>query len=478
MRIRILLLLAASSLYGAEETITLDPGAQARPFPHFWERMFGSGRAILAMRESYLNDLRATKKATGFEYVRFHGIFNDEVGVYNDGAHYNFSYVDQIYDGLLANGVRPFVELSFMPKDLAAKPVPHAFWYKPYPSPPKDMGRWTAMVTAFTKHLVERYGADEVRLWYFEVWNEPNIDFWTGEPKEQTYYALYDATARAIKAVDAKLRVGGPSTAQAAWVDRFLAHCRNANSPFDFVSTHVYGNEKPEDVFGKPMPIERRDMVARAIEKARAQAGIVPLIVSEFNATYLNEPSVTDSAFMGPWLANTIRECDGLAQMMSLWTFSDVFEEQGVVKRPFYGGYGLIAERGIPKPAFRALELLHELGGRRVLVNSDNALVTMRDDSTFALALWNYAEPGVLVEDRVFHLRREDDRPVRGHVRVVDPAHGSAMAKWDAMGRPDFPTREQIAQLIEASKIGPESELKNSEVRVTAQGLALVRVDP
>ncbi len=116
--------------------------AEGRPFPHFWEQTFGSGRAILSLRDSYRRDLRTMKAATGIQYVRFHAIFQDEVGVYEeaDGGQpvYNWSYVDQIYDGLLENGVRPLVELSFMPRKLAASQEPHAFWYKPFPSPPKD----------------------------------------------------------------------------------------------------------------------------------------------------------------------------------------------------------------------------------------------------------------------------------------------------------------------------------------------------
>ena len=165
--------------------------------------MFGSGRAILSLRESYRNDLRDVKKITGFEYVRFHAIFHDEVGVYSEDKDgqpvYNFSYVDQIYDGLLANGVKPFVEISFMPKDLAPKPALHPFWYKQNVAPPKDWQKWDDLISAFTQHLIDRYGIDEVASWYFEVWNEPNIDFWAGEPKQETYWELYDHTARAVK---------------------------------------------------------------------------------------------------------------------------------------------------------------------------------------------------------------------------------------------------------------------------------------
>src|SRR5690348_5375669 len=167
------------------ETVVIDLNASSHPFPHFWEKMFGSGRAILALRDDYRRDLRAVRQITGAQYVRFHHILGDEVGVYSeDGSGtpvYNFNYVDQIYDGLLDNGVRPFVELSFMPRALAASQTPHAFWYKPLPNPPKSYDAWAGLVHALTAHLVERYGLDEVSQWYFEVWNEPNIDFWTGE---------------------------------------------------------------------------------------------------------------------------------------------------------------------------------------------------------------------------------------------------------------------------------------------------------
>jgi xylan 1,4-beta-xylosidase len=463
----------------APETITLDLTAPAHPFPHFWERMFGSGRAILSLRDDYRRDLRAVKAITGFEYVRFHAIFHDEVGVYSP-AGFNFSYVDQIYDGLLANNVRPFVELSFMPKDMAANQTPHAFWYKPYPSPPKDPAQWARMIDAFVRHLIARYGAGEVEQWYFEVWNEPNIDFWTGKPAEETYYALYDLTARTIKQVDPLLRVGGPSTAQAAWVDRFIAHCAKASVPFDFVSTHIYGNEAPKDVFGVDGPVDFRNMVARALKKvhdqvAQSAAANTPIFISEFNAAYLNRVDIEDSAFMGPWLADTIRATDGLVSMMSYWTFSDVFEEQGVVKTPFYGGFGLIAERGIPKPAFRVFELLHRLGGQR-LDSPPGTLLTKGPDGRFVLALWDYADPGQAGAPRSVRLQFTHGRVAKYRLQAVDDTH-SALAAWNGMGKPESPTPEQITRLVAAAQLAPAQEHAVSEViQLASHELALVEL--
>jgi xylan 1,4-beta-xylosidase len=470
-------------------SIVVDTAAPAHPFPHFWEQMFGSGRAVLSLRDDYRKDLRTVKQITGLQYVRFHAIFHDELGVYDEDQQgkpvYNFSYVDQIYDGLLSAGVRPFVELSFMPKKLAAQDIPHSFWYKPNVSPPKDWIKWDALITEFTKHLVSRYGLDEVSQWYFEVWNEPNIDFWGGNPKQPTYWELYDHTAKAIKAVSPRLRVGGPSTAQAAWADAFIQHCVQNHVPVDFVSSHVYGNDKSEDVFGTHENIPRDRMVCRAVKKVHDQIKAspmpnLPLIWSEFNASYMNEHDVTDSSYMGPWLADTIRQCDGSVNIMSYWTFSDVFEEQGVVKTPFYGGFGLIAARDIPKPAFNAFKLLHELGDQRIDLNSDSALATRRRDGSLAIAVWNYAPPEHRGTDRTFTLQFKGIQPHSVRISQVDPGHGDYHTTYEKMGSPPYPTSSQIQELINASVLpaGEERPLNSGQLTLTlpSYGLALIEV--
>src|SRR5215469_7903233 len=301
----LMLTLAATPLAAqGSETITIDAAAPTHPFPHFWEHMFGSGRAVLTLRDSYRDDLRDLRSITAVGYVRFHAVLHDEMGVYTEGPHgqplYNFSYVDQVYDGLLANGVRPLVEISFMPRKLAERDIRHSFWYHPVVSPPKSYAKWDALIGALTRHLVERYGIDEVSQWYFEVWNEPNLDFWAGVPKQETYFKLYDHTARAIKAVDPRLRVGGPATAQAAWIPAFLHHCQDKHVPVDFVSTHVYGDDTAKDVFHTTERIPRNQMVCRAVQKVHGEIAAsalpsLPLIWTEFNASWSNHVQVTDA---------------------------------------------------------------------------------------------------------------------------------------------------------------------------------------
>ncbi len=454
--------------------------------------MFGSGRAVLSLRESYRDDLRQVKQVTDFRYVRFHSILADEVGLYEEDAEghpvYNFSYIDQIYDGLLANGVRPFVELSFMPKKLAAdKNALHAFWYKPNVSPPRNYDEWDKMISAFARHLVDRYGIGEVSQWYFEVWNEPNLDFWTGNPKQSTYFELYDHTARAVKSVDSRLRVGGPATAQAAWADVFIQHCTDKNVPVDFVSSHVYANDTGQDVFGASEDVPRDRMVCRAVKKVHDQIHAsakpdLPLIWSEFNASYKNETSVTDAIYMGPWLADTIRQCDGVVDMMSYWTFSDVFEEQGVVQQPFYGGFGLLAEDGIPKPAFAAFAVLHKLGDERITLDagSDWVLATRRKDGTRVVAVWNYSAPDQAGAPRQVTLKFKGGRAKRAIIWRVDGEHGDMHAAYEKMGSPRTPTQAEIDTLRKAAQL-PAAEkqgLQHGELTLTlpSHGLAVIEV--
>jgi xylan 1,4-beta-xylosidase len=471
------------------ETIIIDAQAPASPFPHFWEMMFGSGRAILSLRESYRNDLRAVKAVTEFQYVRFHAIFHDEVGVYDedDKGHpiYNFSYVDQIYDGLLQNGVRPFVEVSFMPRKLAARASVHPFWYKPIVSPPKDYGKWDDLIRTFARHLVERYGIDEVAKWYFEVWNEPNIDFWTGDPKQATYFELYDHTARALKSVSPRLRVGGPATAAADWVDAFLNHVTAQDVPVDFVSSHGYADDTVENLFHTHEDVPMDQRVCRAIKKVHDEITAssrpnLPLMWTEWNVPSFGDLQARDTVYVGPALADDIQQCHGLVNMMSFWTFDDVFEETGVVQEPFHGGFGLIAAGGIKKPSYDAFAMLHQLGRERIANSAASVLVTRREDGTLAVALWNLVDPDQKGAPRLFHL---EFRGLSGNpgarITRLDGEHGNTLAGYVAMGKPRYPTQAQIAEMNQAAESPMESvSLSHNalDLEIPPEGLVLVEL--
>jgi len=477
-------LLPASLRSEAQEQIAIDAAAPTNPFPHFWETMFGSGRAILSLRESYREDLRAVKQVTDFRYVRFHAILHDEVGVYNEDEHgnpvYNFTYVDEIYDGLLKNGVRPVVEISFMPKKLAFNPDDlHPFWYKQNVSPPKSIERWDDLMTHFAQHLVERYGIDEVATWYFEVWNEPNIDFWGGIPRMESYFDLYAHTANDLKKVDKRLRVGGPATAAAAWIPEFLRYTAANHVPVDFVSTHGYDDEPVERLLGPDQPLRDKDipeedrvcaavaMVRRQIDASRSPH--LPLLWTEWNVPGNN--NLRDTPYVGPALAEAVRTCQGV-EALSFWTFSDVFEEGGPAQRAFDGQFGLRATGGINKPSYYDFALLHQLGQLRIASNAKDVIVTKLPDGSLRIAVWNLAAPGepprsksvTLVIDGV-----AKDAPVA--LQRVDEHHGNPMNAYVKMGSPSYPKPDQVDQL------NRESALAAPEVRRLVRGRLSLDLD-
>jgi xylan 1,4-beta-xylosidase len=370
--------------------------------------------------------------------------------------------------------VFPFVELSFMPEELAERPSRHPFWYHPIVAPPRDPRQWYQLIFQFAQHLVQRYGIDEVAKWYFEVWNEPNLDFWTGEPKEETYFALYDNTATALKEVSPRLRVGGPATAQAAWVDRFIQHCVEKDVPVDFVSTHIYPNDTAQDVFGKAEDIPQSEMVACAVRKVYQQVQAsaqpqLPIIWSEYNAGF---DGLLDSPYVGAWLANNIRLCaGGLATEMSYWTFTDAFfEEGGVFDSVFRSGFGLIATGGIPKAAFNAFKILHHLGDQQLAINGTSALLTKRSaDETLVLATWNYTPPRQQGYSKAANIRLlgANDDVQRAKIFLVDDDHGSPLKLWESMGSPPFPSLQQQAALRRAAELPLAQTVKITDQRLS-----------
>jgi xylan 1,4-beta-xylosidase len=269
-----------------------------------------------------------------------------------------------------------------------------------------------------------------------------------------------------------------------------IAHATEKNVPLDFVSTHVYGNDTSKDVFHDDRAVAPHQMVCLAVKKVHEEIEhssrpTMPLIWSEFNATYKNEQEITDSIYMGPWLADMISRCDGMVNMMSYWSFSDVFEEQGVVKTPFYGGYGLVAEDGIPKPAFDDFALLHELGDERLPARSDDVLATRRKDGTLVIAAWNLVEPGAqgtdkTGTDKTITLDLENIAAgARAVIRRVDGAHGDTLDAWKKMGSPAYPTRAQIEMLRKASETGPPEtrEIRQHQLTLTVPPMGLAAVE-
>ncbi|HEV7779831.1 MAG TPA: glycoside hydrolase [Chitinophagaceae bacterium] len=369
-------------------------------FSNVYDLCIGAGRASEGLRADWQQQLSFIKKELGFKYIRFHGLLNDEMQVYKENKEgqpaYNWQYVDKLYDFLLGIGIRPFVELGFMPPDLASG-TKTVFWWKGNVTPPKSYEKWSDLVTALVKHWEERYGRPELEKWYFEIWNEPDLGgFFSGTQEE--YFKLYQVSVAAIQSVSKTYRVGGPATARNGWISPFLKFCADNKVPLDFVSTHSYNTKSVLDEFG----INKRRLVAKdylpeAVKKVRRMIDSTifkntELHYTEFNSSPSSRDPIHDTHQNAAWLLTTLKHTGTVAHSMSYWTFTDIFEEAGPGMTSFHGGFGLLNLQGIPKPTFHAYKFMSELG-KTELANTDSSSWICRNEKGIQVLFWNLYMP-------------------------------------------------------------------------------------
>lgn len=479
----------------APREITLDLAKATAPLDRFFDLSVGSDYPGTLIRADSQAQLKTAADELGFRYVRFHAIFHDvlrTVRVENGRTVYDWSGVDRLYDDLRAKGMRPFVELGFTPEALATSPQTIFYW-KGNTSHPRPDG-WRDLVDAFVRHLESRYGAEEVRRWYFEVWNEPNLSgFWEGADQD-AYFALYDLTARTLKQVDPELKVGGPATAGAAWVPAFLEHLAKSGAPVDFITTHTYGvdggflDEKGQsDTKLSPSP----DAIVGDVRRVAAQIAAspfpkLPLYFTEWSTSYTPRDAVHDSYVSAPYILQKLKGAQGLAQGMSYWTYTDLFEEPGPPTAPFQGGFGLMNPEGIRKPAWFAYKYLHALQGRAIPA-SDAQVFAATDGRQSEVLVWDWEQPEQKVSNRPFytkvlpatpapaaHLKLEHLAPGSYRVRVYRTGYraNDAYSAYLDMGSPKALSPDQLQELQALTRDAPETD---RTARVGADGaLSLV----
>ena len=468
-----------------------DCAAAATPLPHFWEHTVGSDHALMALRADWRAQLARAHRELGFRHVRFHGLLDDDVGTLTcqmDRMLYSFFNADSIVDFLLSIGMRPFVELSFMPRTLSSGGTT-VFKYEGNVTPPKNLDAWCALIERLVAHWLERYGVREVRRWYFEVWNEPNLAaFWTGS--QQQYFEFYKRTAVALKGLDARLRVGGPATAANGWIGEFVAYCRHANAPLEFISTHHY----PTDAFGAPgddtvtqLAKSRRSVLREQAQAVRAQAGDLPVCYTEWSSASNPRDALHDEPFAAAFAVKTILEAAGLVDAYSWWTFSDIFEENYFPSVPFHGGFGLLNLHGIAKPVYRAFELLHGVGDRMLARTGEHETVdawAIRGERGLTVIVTNFALPRHPVNDEMVEIvLRRCAAGGDASLRRIDARHANAKAAWQRLREPEYPTAPQLRRLTQASlprveRIAVERARGETtlRVRVPPRGVAAIDI--
>jgi xylan 1,4-beta-xylosidase len=454
-----------------------DLRGRATALPHFWEHTVGSGHAALALRADWRAQLKQAHDDLGMQHVRFHGILGDDMGtLISEGntLFYSFFNTDQIFDFLLSIGMKPFVELSFMPSALSSGDQT-VFHYRANGTPPKDYAQWSVLMRKLVNHWVDRYGLSEVRQWFFEVWNEPNLTAF-GSGKQSDYFELYRYTVEAIKGVDKMLKVGGPATAANAWIDDFLTFCKTNDLPADFISTHHY----PTDAFGKPgddtvtqLADSTRSILREQARDVRKKAGDLPVYYTEWCTSSNPRDPMHDDPYAAAFIVKTILEAKGLVQGYSYWTFSDIFEENYFPSVPFQGGFGLLNIHGIAKPAYRAFELLHELGTQMLAVEGTHETVDawfVRADERSTLVLTNFALPCHPIKTELVSFALKSAKPVTtASIQRIGLDHANAKRHWEQLGKPEYLSTAMVDELKDRSQLQSDPlsvESKNGKLNI------------
>lgn len=488
--------LVATAAPAKPRRIVLDVAQAQQPLDRFFDHCVGADYPGTLFREDSLAQLKTAVDELGFRYLRFHAIFHDVFKTVRrdatGGLVFDFTNIDKLYDAMLARRIKPFVELGFTPLALKTSDL-KIFYWAGNTSHPEPTG-WVALIDAFTRHLLQRYGAAEVRTWYFEVWNEPNLDGFWEKADQKAYFDLYTRTAKAIKAVDAQLRVGGPSTAGAAWVPEFLAHAQATDTPVDFVTTHTYGVDHGYlDEYGVEdrMLSSSPDAIVGDVRRVRKEIDAshrpgLPLFFTEWSTSYNPRDRVHDSYMSAAYVLTKLKQTQGLAQHMSYWVYSDLFEEPGPPDAPFHGGFGLMTREGLRKPVwftYKYLAALARLQGREV-PSADPFSWAATDGRQLQALVWDWRNPDQQVSNRSYFGKPRPARDVGSaslELRHLPPGRyrlalrrtgfeaNDAHTAYLKMGSPKALDTAQLAALQGLTTDRPEME---RELRVGADGSA------
>lgn len=441
-----------------------------------WNMGFNTCHAPLLLRDD-LWDHAKKGRDLGFKYIRFHSNFSEKIGIYNEDSDgkpiYNFEKLDIIYDKIIGSGLLPFFEISFCP-ELLKKTDSDICFYKACTSIPKSYEKWDALIKALIIHVIERYGLNCVKNWYFEVWNEPDLIFFDGEIDD--YFELYDHTVAAIKGVKEELHVGGPATSKCEWISEFIKHIEEGSKitnfervPCDFISTHAYPSDLPflNNANGS-VKLQNSSVLNELYKSVRNKMNnsslrLLPLIMGEWNSSAgpyaYNHDEKNNAAF----IVKTMLELKDTIDGSLFWNLTDIYEECGFHYTPFHGGYGIMNVNSIPKSSYNAFKLLNEMNGRELeLVVSNSELpqgcgiLATYDNSKeqVNILIYNYIEPDS-IDFKPWTLKLEvksiHKESIAYKSQAINDNSGSPYEWWRAIGSPDYLTVDTIQLLSKKS---------------------------
>lgn len=470
-----------------------------KPYKNNATYCVGTGRMGLALQKEYIDHLKVVQQSINFKYIRGHGLFSDDVGIYReetvDGesrTFYNFTYLDRIIDSYLENNIKPFLELGFMPEKLKTGEQTIFYW-KGNVTPPSSYEKWAELIEATLTHLIERYGREEVITWPIEVWNEPNIAFWAGTMEE--YFKLYEYSAKAVKKVDPRIKVGGPAICGVEtekWLRSFFEHCINNNLPLDFITRHCYTVGQPtrkgqfmyHEIYHPTYMIEELKET-REIMADYPQIANMPLHITEFNSSYVPVCPVHDTTFHAAYIARILSEAGEYADSYSYWTFSDVFEEFDVPRSVFHGGFGMVAFNSIKKPVFYTFEFFAN-AGKELLYRDENLIVT-KDDGRYVIIGWNWhdeSENNSVPQSYVLSLPSMGQQAILIK-KQVGGDNANPLQTWSNLGKPRSLNKEQTKILLSSAeplqtdaKLLEENGCYKVELTIPCNHLCMLEITP
>lgn len=420
----------------------------------------GTGRMGLALQKEYMAQLRLVQEKIGFKHIRGHGLFSDDMAIYQDLSfwdgydkiEYNFTYLDMVMDSYLELGIEPFLELGFMPSKLASGDQTIFYW-KGNVTPPKTYEGWNKLVRRTLEHLIDRYGRERVTKWPVEVWNEPNLKGFWKDADMKEYFRLFDETFATVKGVDPDFKVGGPAVCGGSdeiWISAFMDHIEEKGIALDFVTRHHYTTElpRPDGHYGYPalsepeMGFDNLRTTRDIIDSHEKYRGL-PIHITEYNTSYVPNAPLHDTVRNAAYIAHQLSRLGDFNESYSYWTFGDIFEEHGVPFTPFHGGFGLVANGCIPKPTFWTFAFFKEIGESKCVYKDDSCVVVKADDGSYHGICWNYTRSGECDDSKIsFSFALPQGRYCLLK-KTVDGDHANPLRIWHDMGEPSSLSAQQ-----------------------------------
>lgn len=389
-----------STLVKSKNISSCDVLVEGEKLEHYWSKVMTVGRAFDCLRADLQQQLKEAVNEIGFKYIRFHGILSDEMRVIRPSSNgeyeFNWIYVDKVINFFKHLNLKPFFDFTFMPKELASSQNT-VFWYKGNISKPKDLKAWTKLIDSFISHCINRYGIEEVRLWYFEIWNEPDY-MWTGTQEE--YFELYRATVEVILSKDKKLRIAGPAIMHKMnfagyWLQDFIEFINNSKLRLDYFTYHIYGEKNMhQKTNGEIIPIlGGKNHVKECVDFYQEQLRkfnnpIKEVHITEFNLSARHGNYLLDTMFAACFIIYNALRNKGKLSSLGFWNISDIFEEDDYIQPVFSGGFGMITAQGIKKPSYYAYYFLSCLGDE-ILYEGEDYIITRKGQDIQILA-FNY----------------------------------------------------------------------------------------